>query len=155
MSKSSKGKQNNRPTGKRHLPHLACALLCENVLQEGSVATLVRVIDTWHVEGNAPSLPPGVVQAHLYVAFKSGRARGKYALRLVLNDPDGGQKELPLNEEAKRLDFKGGDAGCAVNVISRLGVSRPGVYWIDVMIEGELVTRVPMKIVYRRTDAPE
>lgn len=131
-------------------PHVNAALLCEKVLQEGDgVLSLIRVVDrlTHAVTGEDPpeAMPPLPIDLTAVVMLKSDQARGRFRLTLRPETPAGLQ--LPAVEIPVHLD--GEERG--QNVIVRLAfvAEMEGLYWIDVLFEGELVTRVPLRVLYQ------
>lgn len=155
MKKASKKKRRKktpqRPTSNRKLPHVQAALLCENILQENGVPTLVRVIDTITVSSSEDSLPAGIISYHIYIAFKSGEALGRRTLRLVGNSPSG--KRTSFGEA--EIEFKGEETGAAINVVPKIVITEEGVHWIDVFINRTLMTRIPFRIRYQKAQAAQ
>lgn len=146
--KSKPKKPVKKATKAKAMPHLGVAVLCENVLHEGNVATLVRIIDTMNVGTDSPDFVPGIIRLHLYLLFKSGDAKGKYDLDVRLCRPD--HETEPLKIDSKTLEFKGGEHGSALDLTLTLAIKMAGLHWLDVLVNKSLVTRVPLKIVYRQ-----
>lgn len=143
-NKSSTRKPKAR-RGNRKTPHLATAVLCEKVLQEkDEVTSLIRVIDTINLSGEARTLPPGVIVFNIVVNFKSGEARGRRRLRIVGRAPSG--KKVAAYEHA--LEFKGDEHGVSVVALTRMSVTEKGLYWFDVLVNREMMTRIPLRINY-------
>jgi hypothetical protein len=101
-------------------------------------------------------MPPFIVSVKLVVSLKAGRALGRYATRLRVEDPSGA--EMPLGESSVHL--QGGKTG--INLISEVqfAAQHEGVYWFDVLFapgkgqDDVLLTRVPLEIVYRPERLP-
>lgn len=135
-------------------PYLTMAVLCERVLQEqDGVLSAIRIIDriTQSAEGpGAPDeMPPFPIQLTALLSFKSGEARGRRKVTLRPEDPSGHQlkgAEMPLL-------FEGEDRG--MNVILQIGLvaEYEGLYWIDVLLDQERVTRMPLRVIYAPTRA--
>ena len=126
-------------------PHLIAALFCEKVLQEkdGSLS-IIRIADKLMYElpeGVPEAAPPPFSLAGL-VAVKSGPAKGTFNLRIVVNSPSGKQHELPPT----KIVLEGGDHGqnLILNVV--MGLKENGLYWFDVMLESDVLTRIPLLV---------
>lgn len=134
--------ENNEQGG----PYVTAALLCEKVLQEkDGVNSIIRVITQLNISGPHEEMPATPIQVMAYLGFVAGFARGKYRLRLVPVSPSG--------KEMGGLDltayFEGDDRG--VNIVVNLGmiVKEEGVFWIDVLLESQRVTRIPLRVLYQ------
>jgi hypothetical protein len=131
----------------RARPLLAAAVLCERILTEkDNVHSVIRIVDTFTVvevpKDSAEAKKPGVV-VHAFIAFKSGAARGKYDVQLVLHRPSG--EPDPLGEPNPMV-LEGGVHGSTLQVTLHLGVTELGDYSIDVMVDGEVMTRMPFRL---------
>jgi hypothetical protein len=133
-------------------PYVNVAVFCERVLQEkDDVITLVRIVDqiTVSVTGtDAPDeLPPGAaVSTNLVISLRAGQATGKQRVQITFEHPDGSRHpgpELPVH-------FTQGSSGGA-NLILNMNValSTTGIYWADILVNGRLVTRLPLEIRYQ------
>lgn len=130
-------------------PHLAIAVVCEKVLQEqDGVLSIIRVIDRVTVSAvgaDAPKeMPPTNLSFFVVVALKSGAARGRHTLALRPESPSGqqlGTMELPVH-------FEGEERGANVVANFILSADEEGLYWIDVLFADELLTRVPLRVLY-------
>jgi hypothetical protein len=141
-------------------PHLAAAFLCEKVLQESDgVPSFIRVVERFTV-AIPPKLPPGVqlppalqfpppvLQFHLVVTVKAGGiGGGKYAMKVVLNKPDG----TALPPSVFPVFFNGGDDN-GVTMIAPIMMPNPeeGLFWFDVYFEETLMTRIPLRVLHQQ-----
>ena len=133
-------------------PYLNAALLCERVLQErDGVTSLIRVIDrvtvTAVAQGNvAGDLPPTVLAFTVYVALKSGVYKGSLPVKLSIKSPD----DEKLVEFSTDVLFEGDDRG--VNIVSpvQFQIQKDGLFWIDLSLMDELITRIPLRVVVQR-----
>lgn len=93
-------------------------------------------------------MQPFPVSLSLVVLMKAGQARGEYTLGIRPQDPTGAQ--LPLLETP--VVFTGADDGQGANVVVNLnlGIQHEGLYWFDLLLSGELITRVPLRTEYRQ-----
>lgn len=133
-------------------PFLAAALLCERVLTEqDGVISLIRIVDrlTHTVVGpQAPAaMPPVRISWQLVLIFKSGAARGRAEVVLQLEEPSG--LRVP-HQTLLPVFFEGDDRGVQLIVALDLELTQEGLYWIDVLLEGRLMTRVPLRVIYQR-----
>jgi hypothetical protein len=132
-------------------PLLGAAFLCERVLQErDDVVSAMRLVDTWTVESMPP---PGVVagiRCWAFVMFKSGDARGRYNVSFEIRKPSGESKEFGTPQT---IDLKGGEHGASLIIEIQMPANEMGLFWIDVLLDGERITSMPLKL--RRTEAPE
>ena len=132
-------------------PFLAAAVLCEKVLTEtDGVLSIIRIVDRMMVRAIGPAeqipdnLPPGVVDLTAVISFKSGAARGRAKVSLGLEKPSGSSTKLA---DIPVL-FEGEDRGNNLILPLMLEVHEEGLYWIVVELDGELATKLPLRLVY-------
>ena len=131
-------------------PFLAAALICERVLQEkDNVLSIVRVIDQLTHTLVGPAMPDELPKISynltFYLAFKSGRARGRQGVALVMEDPSGMRKRV----FTQSIQLEGENRGANLIVQSNITFNLEGVYWFDVLLEDQLLTRMPFKVMYQ------
>ena len=133
-------------------PYLAAAFLCETILQENDGRhSIIRIIDRINRQaiGTAPpkTMEPFDYSIDLYISFKRGSARGPMMMRVRLEKPDATSDQI----FARELTFEG-DAERGVNHVAhlRLGLGMTGLYWFDVILADQRVTRIPMRVAYSR-----
>lgn len=134
------------PTG----PFLQAALICERVLREqDGVISAIRIIDqlTHTIIGRTipEELPNVPFNFSLLISLKSGRARGRHNVSIALEDPSGARKEL----FSQSLQLEGEHRGANWVIQANVTFSMEGLYWFDVLIENELATRIPFKLIYQ------
>jgi hypothetical protein len=143
-------------------PWVQLACVCERVLQEqDGVLSLIRVVDRLMLGATGPEppdeMPKMPVNFTLLVALKGGAARGRFQVRLTLEAPSG--ERMPTEATLPVL-FEGEDRGVNLVVPVGLELDQEGVYWFDVWLgprygqPEELLTRVPLRIVYQPQTAP-
>jgi hypothetical protein len=135
-------------------PHVQVATFCERVLQEkDGVISVIRAIDRLALTigsaagGPVPSeIPPGLtIQPTLVISLRSDQARGRFTLRIVAQQPD----TTLLPEFLADVMFEGEDRG--VNVVLPMTLQpQEGLYWFDIRLGNQLLTRVPLRIIYQR-----
>ena len=132
-------------------PHLQAALLCERVTQgPDGLVSIVRLMD--RIVVRAPKTltepAPSRVSCHAVVILKTGSRPGKYKLRLVLTSPSGKllgefSLEVTLPNEP--------DQGVNLVMPIEFTASEEGIYWFDVKLDGETLTRTSFRRVVLRT----
>jgi hypothetical protein len=132
-------------------PYLNGAFLCEKVLQEkDETISIVRIVDRITITAAASSapisLPPTNLSLSAFISLKSGNARGSHTIKLILEEPSGIRK----SEQLLPALFEGEDRG--VNLIVNLNVliTQEGVYWFNIFLEEEFLTRIPLRVLYQR-----
>jgi hypothetical protein len=131
-------------------PYVQMATLCERALQEADgVLSIIRAVDRIVVtaEGSdvPTELPQGNLQLTLVIILKSDDARGRHPVSLRIQQPSG----VFLPERTFDAMFEGEERG--VNVILQLQLEAlEGLYWFDVAVNQQLLTRVPLRIMYQR-----
>lgn len=130
-------------------PYLQCALLCEKALQENDgVISLIRAVDRWTVSGPTEEIPPNTtIQGTLVVMLKSGIHRGPGRLAVTPVTPN--DTRLPTMEIPVHFE---GDEDRGVNVVIPMAfpVTESGLYWFEIALEGQVVSYIPMRVIYHR-----
>lgn len=132
-------------------PFLSAALICEKVLQEKDDAvSIIRVVDrvTLTVPAiNAPEkLPPTPINVYVFISLKSGSAKGSHTLKLRVEAPSG----LRQPEQLLPVLLEGEDRGANLIVALNMFVDQEGLYWFDIFFEEQMLTRIPLRILYQR-----
>lgn len=132
-------------------PYIRVATLCERVLQEqDGVLSIIRIIDRFIITASGPSapqeMPPSNVNFFIVVMLQSGSVRGKYNLKIVPVTPSG----KSLHEMSAGVLLEGEDRGVNVVLNSQLLAQEEGLYWFDVFLEEQLLTRIPLRLLYQR-----
>lgn len=132
-------------------PYLLAALICQRAQQDqyGSFS-IINVLEQLIVGTEDPKAPEKMptfrFQAALVVQLASGRIAGPRTLSVTLIEPSGGSRETFSQE----VELKGEDH--RVTVVSNLSLdaTEDGLYWFNIALDGRLLTRVPLRIVYQR-----
>lgn len=90
-----------------------------------------------------PTIP---VQTTALLGFKAGMANGQFNCKLTVESPDGVETDLTVLP----ILFEGQDRGANLVVNLNLQVKEQGLYWLGVYLETELMTRIPLRIIYQR-----
>ena len=131
-------------------PYIAAAFLCEKVLRESDgVNSFIRVVDRLIVNVGGSQDQPTSVKSNLVLVlmFKSGTARQKMSITIRPTSPTG---KVLGKVQVSQL-FEGEDRGVNIFTELKMDLAEEGVYWIDVLLEEELVTRIPLRLLYQRT----
>ena len=133
-------------------PWLTSALICERVLIETDrVHSLIRLIDRTTVQTVGPEppeeMPPFQRQLSLFVSFKTGGAPPPYSLKITRSTPAEPTAESDVIMD-KNIELEAGRSGHNQTVNLTVVFSQPGVHWFNVYLQGALVTRMPIEVVY-------
>lgn len=130
-------------------PFLAAAFFCESILEDKDGAlSAIRIVDRVTQTATGPGapkdMPPLTIQLWMLIALRSGEARGRRTISIRPEGPSGQQAppiELPIQ-------FEGEERG--QNFRTQLGfvAEHEGLYWFDVLLEDERLTRVPLRVTY-------
>lgn len=128
-------------------PYVGIAVFCEKLLKEADgVASLIRVVDRITFGIPTPGAAPTAYPLVAVLMFKAGDARGTFAVALRSIGPSGQQ----LGTIETPVLFEGEDRGVTVALQFAFQPAEEGLHWFDVMVEGQRVTRIPLRAVYRR-----
>ena len=131
-------------------PYLSAAFLCEKVLkEENGVKSAIRIVDrvtrTVVLPQPPQTMEPFDYQIFLFLRFKSGSARGPMSLKVRIIKPSG-ESPTPI-EQTINLEGED-DRGIDIVGNMNLKLELAGLYWFDVFLDGDRITRIPLKIVY-------
>jgi hypothetical protein len=128
-------------------PHIAAAMLCDRVLQEkDGVLSLIRMVDRFVRPRPTPQIPPQPIQVNLVISLKAGGVTtGSYKIKLRVFKPN---TTAPAAEMEPEAFFEGGeDRGVNIVVPFLMLAEEDGVYWIDVLFENQLLTKIPFRVI--------
>ena len=131
-------------------PYLTAALFCDRVLQEQSgVLSLIRVVDRLNIAGPSETMPTTSIPTVLCMSFKSGIFRGPADVTVTPIDPNGNRLRTIIRQQ---VNFEGDDdRGINLNINMNFPVTESGVYWFEIAVKNEVLTRTPFRILYQRT----
>lgn len=139
-------------------PFVQIACFCENVLiEKDEVVSAIRIVDTYFI----PALPKdvelpdgllGVIVVNGLISLKSGDVVGSGTIGLVMNKSTGERVDLSP-PGGWPVVLNGGEHGANVRIQMPLGVKNFGLFWFDVLWNGELLTRIPLKL--QQGDKPD
>lgn len=132
-------------------PYLAMAVICERVLEEkDGVLSAIRMVDRIMVNppsGQEPpaSMPAVMLDVRLVISLKSGRARGRSTVTVRPEKPSG----MRLPEIRFPVLLEGEERGANLLVGLNLQLDEEGLYWFDVLFEDDLLSRIPLRVIYQ------
>ena len=136
-------------------PYITAATFCEQVLQEASgVLSLIRIVDRMVTTATGPTAPEQMPTSQLnwtlVIALKSGDARGSHPVKIVPQLPSG-ETLQPITLSA---DLEGENKG--QNLLARMNMplEMPGIYWFQIFVDDQLMTKVPLEVIYSRIVTP-
>ena len=132
-------------------PFVSVACVCQLPLQEANgQLSVIRVTDRIQVVGITPQMQPQSLQ-HLFlvVILRSGMLRESHTIKIVPVTPRG--ESLQSNEAS--LLFEGEDRGPGFITPLSLVATEDGLYWFEVYLEQQLLTRIPLRVQYQRAQA--
>jgi hypothetical protein len=132
--------------------YLSIAVFCEKVLREADgVMSIIRMIDRFNIAGSTPEMQPTVLTFNIFVSFKSGFLRGKQVIALRPTSPSGDEMaamQFPVLFEGDN------ERGNALLTQMNFIVDQEGLYWFDVILNQEIVTRMPLRVAYQHSPTP-
>jgi hypothetical protein len=132
-------------------PYLALAVICERALiEKDDVMSLVRIFDQWNVKGPFQKMPVTFVSLWVVISMRSGSFRGKAGVSVNPKTPTG--VDLPQFQAVIHFGDKGDQQ--SANVIAQMAFTAEdeGIYWFDVRLDGRMLTKIPLKLVYERIE---
>lgn len=136
-------------------PYVTAALFCERILQEkDEVISVMRMVDNLQYRLEGPNLPKDVkpaVPVQALISIKAGPVTGEHTVAMVLEKPMGLRKEV----FSAPVKFVTPDQGQNLIANIMIGADEDGLYWMDVLFDGELLTRTPLKITKQEIPASQ
>jgi len=138
-------------------PYLSVVAICDAVLYEKDERiSCIRFIDTLNVTINSEDENTNAqLRLNSLIAFKSGPFVGSKICGIEIVGPSG-KKAKPIEGKPKEfpMEFKGGEHGQNLIVTITFPASKSGLYWFNVLLDGEVYTRIPLRINITR-EAPQ
>lgn len=128
--------------------YISLAAFCEKVLTEADGGiSLIRVFDRYNLPAPSPQAPAPTIALNVVVLLRSGMYRGPATLKIRPVSPAEQiltTLELPINFE--------GDNERGAMVMLNMGFVPPeqGLYWFDILLDEELITRIPLRVLFQR-----
>jgi hypothetical protein len=127
-------------------PLVTAALICERVLNEkDGVISAVRIVDVATAPAPDPNLAPNIMQImtlSMLVMVKAGDVRGEHQFSVKVRLPSG------RIEDIDTWTFAFDNEASGANIIAGLHVPviEEGLWWFDVLFDGEFLTSAPLKL---------
>ena len=129
-------------------PWVQIATICQSAIVEANTNALsvIKVTDRLAVAGFTQEMQPQPINVTLAILLKSDQMNGQYQVKIRCVSPNGTSTDGP---EIPFL-FEGNDRG--VQAVFPIGfiATEQGVYWFEVLLEEELLTRIPLRVMYQR-----
>ena len=126
-------------------PLVTAALICDDVIiATDGAPTIVRVVDNVAV-ALPPSLPPNsqpAIQVTAFFAVKAGDLTGDHEFSISVRRPGG--KSAASQKWTVRFD--GAETGGNLKLHVGLPAAVFGLYWLDLMWKGEVLSSTPFKV---------
>ena len=134
-------------------PFVQVACICQTpIIEQNGYITVVRIMDRIAIPGFTPQMPPTPLQnLCLLIVLKSGLLRETHSIRVIPTSPSG--KQGPAIVETGAL-FEGDERGTITAIPLPLTASEEGLYWFDLFVEQDLITRIPLRLIYQRLPMP-
>jgi hypothetical protein len=133
-------------------PYVQVAAICQtSIVDNQGLLSLIRLQDRIQIMGMTDELKPQpLFNYQLVLCLKAGEMRGKSTLRLTPIAPSG--KQLQYAETP--VLFEGDERGAVIQAPLGIIAEEEGLYWLDVTLDGTLLTRVPFRVMYQKMLVP-
>lgn len=134
-------------------PFVQIAAICQGSIQDvQGYLSLIKILDRLPVAGLTDVMRPQPLnQLTIAIVLKSGAMRGSYKWSLVVVTPSA--RRVPVVVDASAL-FEGDERGVAFVSPIHYVAEEEGLYWFEVLLEGSLLTKIPLRIMYQRIVSP-
>lgn len=131
-------------------PYLKLGAICERVLEDkDNVLSLIRVVDrfTITVTGKEPpdQLPEGATTLTIVMSWVGGLGRHEAAFDII---SPGGETQPSPRSWSFTLDSL--NRGHNIIVTLPVRITKPGVYWIEFILNDKIKSRIPFQVLYER-----
>jgi hypothetical protein len=130
-------------------PYVSVAAICDAVLHEKDERiSCIRFLDQLNITIASEDEDASIaIRLNAFIAFKSGPFIGPKMCTIEIVGPSG-KKGTPIGGKPKEfpMQFNGGEHGHNLIVAFDFPVNKSGLYWFDVLLDGEVYTRIPLKI---------
>jgi hypothetical protein len=117
------------------------------------VWSAIRIVDRIISAPEVPSISTPMEPIHLrgwffFIGLKAGDVTGRHFLSVKVAKPSG--VEL-VPERQVAVVFGVGQSGSNIVIELDLDLDEEGIYWVELLYEGDLMTRSPLSVVYQPT----
>jgi hypothetical protein len=129
-------------------PFVSVACICQTPLREATGhLSVIRITDRIQIIGTEPQMQPQpLMNLMLVIVLRSGVLRETYTLTVTTVAPNG--QSSPHNPIS--VLFEGEDRGPAIISPLILVATEAGLYWIEIALEGKLLTKIPLRVQYQK-----
>jgi len=128
-------------------PYVQLATFCDMAIEDKSGALcIIRLIDRYTVTGQTPEIQPTPINLTLAFSLKAGLMSQRARIQIKPNTPSG--KELAAFEF--NALFEGNERGVQGIFPVRMVLHEEGLYWFDLRVDEQLLTRIPLRLLYQR-----
>jgi hypothetical protein len=131
-------------------PYLKLGVICEHALQEkDNVLSIIRIVDrfTITISGEEPpdEMPEGVNIMTIVMCWTGGLGTHEASFRI--QSPSGDIQPSP-----QTWSFNLDALNRSHNIIVKIPVriKRPGIYWIQYLLNDEVKSRIPFQVIYQK-----
>jgi len=131
----------------RMIPDLQASFACEDVRVEASGAhTIIGIVNFI----GAPTLPIQVIKLCVWTRWSSGIGQFEQVTRLV-----GPDEETVLATATTQFVLGNEDSHTTnVNIFGGLQFSQPGAHHVEIVLDGELKLRFPLRVILPQPPEP-
>lgn len=121
------------------------SFFCERpLIEQDGVMSAIRIFDKIFVPKLEQDEPPqSIVPLTLLLMFKGGGYKGPAKVRVVPKRPSG-MVRPEFEQDIQLPEQQNGGANVIANVA--FAPAEEGVYWFDVFVNDELITRIPLEV---------
>ncbi len=131
-------------------PYVQLATFCQTTLIDNTGSlSIIRMIDRYVVSGTAMEMQPVPVQITLALVLKSGFMRQKSKVTFKPISPSG----VEVASIEFSVLFEGDERGVQLSLPFAMVLAEEGLYWCEIAVDGMLITKIPLRILYQRTAA--
>ncbi|HEY6445930.1 MAG TPA: hypothetical protein VIY53_05675 [Acidobacteriaceae bacterium] len=129
-------------------PYVQVAAICMTPLvEQQGLLSVIRIQDRIQLAGLTEKMQPQPLNSlWLVVVLKSGELTGKFNLNIVPITPGGHRIPGPSTS----VLLEGQERGAVVATPLMVVAEEEGLYWFEVTLEGTLLTRVPLRVMYQK-----
>ena len=134
-------------------PYVQVGVICTTpLLEQGGALSVIRIQDRVQLAGVTDTMQPQPLNSlFMVLALKSGGTTGKFNLTITPISPGG--KEIPGFPSFPVL-FEGMERGNVIAFPLPLVAAEEGLYWFEVKLEGALITKIPLRVMYQKIQMP-
>lgn len=130
--------------------YVTAALICERILREADgVPSAIRIVDQVTIPELPPELPaetPVGLGLSLLIALRGESIEGVHKMQLRGRTPSGTVSEFGVYDVAFSPKSIAAVPGANVFIQTNVVWRQAGVYWFDVLLDGDYLTSIPLEV---------